>query len=623
MALLEELLHVLWRRAACAGLKQAAPCKQRHDGQHLGGRAQLQDGEQVGEVVAQHVACDGDGVLARAGALARGGHGLAGGQDADVHARGVVRRDVFLHLGDEYRVVRAARVQPEDGGHARGTDTRHSQFHPIPHSNVLGLAHAPDVALLHLVPEHLGAAVVRHHHLAVCRDLKRLVVRPVLLGFLRHQAHVGHRPHGGVVKLAVLLAVVDDCLVRERVAAVGDECLGVLQVVVLVPHHAAITDEGRHGRIDDDVVGHVQVGDALGRVHHGQAGAGRVGRLDVRLDLGAQGGVLQGAQLSQHAGQAHVGVDADAAQGVAVLSKHVLEVHRHGVAKDDGVRHLHHGGLQVQRHHHVLRLGVLQLLLKERAQLAGVHDGGVEDLIFNDSKAGLQDCLLTLRVHVGDLDFCVLGDNVRLFTSKEVPRLHVGDMGLGHRGPGTHAHRRAAALCVLLHRECNAAVRVAFTQHRVDSTAQHLGVRGSDGLLLLGLGVLRVLGHVEALGLELSDRFQQLRHGRADVGELDDVPVCVLRQVCQHGQVVRLLLFRLQAGRELGDDAGCQRDVWAFQLDAVGGSEATQHRQEGICGKLRRLVRDGVVDRVLRMQQRAGQVKEARHQRAVRQTGKR
>ena len=39
----------------------------------------------------------------------------------------------------------------------------------------------------------------------------------VLLGLLRHQAHVGHVPHGSHIELAVRLAVLDDGLVELMV----------------------------------------------------------------------------------------------------------------------------------------------------------------------------------------------------------------------------------------------------------------------------------------------------------------------------------------------------------------------------------------------------------------------
>ena len=73
VVLLQQLLDVLGGRAAGTGLEQAAAVDQRDDRQHLGAGAELHDREQVGQVVAQHVAGDRDGVLAPADALEREG----------------------------------------------------------------------------------------------------------------------------------------------------------------------------------------------------------------------------------------------------------------------------------------------------------------------------------------------------------------------------------------------------------------------------------------------------------------------------------------------------------------------------------------------------------------------
>ena len=51
-----ELLNVLRCGTAGAGFEQAATLHQGHDGKHLGRGAELEDGEEVGEVVTQDVA---------------------------------------------------------------------------------------------------------------------------------------------------------------------------------------------------------------------------------------------------------------------------------------------------------------------------------------------------------------------------------------------------------------------------------------------------------------------------------------------------------------------------------------------------------------------------------------
>ncbi len=76
VVLLEELLDVAGRRPAGSGLEQPASGHQRHDRLHLRARAQLEDREQVGQVVAQDVSGDRDRVLAPPGALEREAGGV-------------------------------------------------------------------------------------------------------------------------------------------------------------------------------------------------------------------------------------------------------------------------------------------------------------------------------------------------------------------------------------------------------------------------------------------------------------------------------------------------------------------------------------------------------------------
>src|SRR5699024_3267884 len=124
-------------------------------------------------------------------------------------------------------------------------------------------------------------------HLAVGVDAEGLVVGAVLLCLLGHQADVGDGAHGGRIEGTIGAAVVDDGLVDTGVGGVRDDSQGVLGLVVLVPHLAGGADHGRHGGVDDDVGGHMQVGDALGGVHHGQVGALFQALVEGCLDLGA------------------------------------------------------------------------------------------------------------------------------------------------------------------------------------------------------------------------------------------------------------------------------------------------------------------------------------------------
>jgi hypothetical protein len=156
------------------------------------------------------------------------------------------------------------------------------------------------------------AGVVADAHGAVGGDLEGLVVRAVLLGLLRHQADVGHAAHRRRIERAVRAAVVDHGLVDAGIAAVRDHRLGVLQLAVGVPHAAAVADHRRHRGVDDDVAGHVQVGDALCRIDHRQAGTPWRTRPPGSASIAARWwGGQRKARARGRSADAVVGVEAD------------------------------------------------------------------------------------------------------------------------------------------------------------------------------------------------------------------------------------------------------------------------------------------------------------------------
>ena len=95
---------------------------------------------------------------------------------------------------------------------------------------------------------------------------------------------------------------------------------------------------------------------------------------------------------------------------------------------------------------------------------------------------------------------------------------------------------------------------LTFSQHGVDSRAEHLGVDSLDGLLIGVLGVGRVVRDVVALGLQLSDALQQLGDGGRDVGQLDDVSLGGLGQLAQSGQLVRDPLLGAESLGEVSNE---------------------------------------------------------------------
>ena len=182
---------------------------------------------------------------------------------------------------------------------------------------------------------------------ALAGGLEGLVVRAVFLGGLGHEADVGDGAHGLRVEGAVFFAKVDRGGVDAGVAAVGDDAEGILAFAGGVPHLTGGADHRRHGGVDDDVRGDVEVGDALVGVDHGDGGArGEDGR-----DVGFDGRFLVGGKrgdFAEEVAEAVVEINAKSGQGGAVFGEEVFEEDAHGETEHDGVGDLHHRGFEVE-----------------------------------------------------------------------------------------------------------------------------------------------------------------------------------------------------------------------------------------------------------------------------------
>ena len=186
------------------------------------------------------------------------------------------------------------------------------------------------------------------------------------------------------------------------------------------------------------------------------------------------------------------------------------------------------------------------------------------------------------------------GEDHGLLVAAEVVVAHRRDGGPGLAAP--RAHRVGVGLRVVLDRGGRAAVGVALAQHRVDRGALDLVVAGAGLALLVGLRVLRVVGQVVALRLQLGDGRLELRDRGGDVGELDDVGLGPGRQLAELGQRVVEALLVGEAVGELGDHAAGQRDVTGLDVHTGGLRVGGDDRQERVRREQRRLVGVGVDD---------------------------
>ena len=485
-----------------------------------------------------------------------------------------------------------ARVEPEHRWCAGGAGPRDGELDPVADRDVLRLARAPHVAGADAVLEQHLSGSVDDLHGAGLLDLERLVVAAVLLGGLGHQADVGHRAHRGGVEGAVRAAVVDDGLVDAGVAAVGDDGERVAFLAVGSPHVAGRADHRRHRGVDDDVAGHVQVGDALVGIDHRERRAVGETLLDGGLDLGAVG---QSVEPVEDRAESVARAEAGGGEVIAELLEHGGQERLDDVAEDDRVGDLHHRGLQVHGEQDALVLGSRDLRRDELVERGGPHHRAVDHFTCEHRERVLQDGDSAVVGNVLNRDRVVGLDDDGLLVRAEVVGAHRRDVRARVAAPLPHRVRVRAG--VVLDRGWCPSIGVALAQHRVDRAALDLVVARADVLLLVGRRVLRVVGEGVALRLELGDRGLELRDRGADVRQLDDVGLGRLRQCAQLGQGVAGLLLGRQVVTEQRDDAAGQGDVAGLDVDAGGRRVRLDDRKEGVGGQERCFVGVRVDDR--------------------------
>ncbi len=281
-----ELLNMFRSRSSGASLEESAPLHQGNNRKHLCARPHLEDGEEVGKVISENVAGNRNGVFTLSDSFQRKLSGFKRSQHAKIETIGIVIIEILIDLFNELSVVGSRVVEPEHGGPTRCPCSVDGKFDPVPNGGVFGLATSPEITRFHLMLDQGRALLGDDANLAIVRGLEGFVMGPVFLRLLRHQSHVGDGSHGGRIERAVLAAKVNGGLIDRGVGTVWDDGQGVLLFALGIPHLAGGADHGRHGGVDDDIAGNVEIGDSLIGVHHGQVRAVLEGRVDVGLDFG-------------------------------------------------------------------------------------------------------------------------------------------------------------------------------------------------------------------------------------------------------------------------------------------------------------------------------------------------
>jgi len=128
------------------------------------------------DVIAKHVAGDGDCVLTLSDALERKLDRFDRRQNADVEPRGVLILQVLLDFGDHLGVVRALGVEPEHRRGAGEARAAHTELDPVLDRRVPELAHAEDVAGLDRTLQQHLAVIGNDADRSVRGNFERLVV---------------------------------------------------------------------------------------------------------------------------------------------------------------------------------------------------------------------------------------------------------------------------------------------------------------------------------------------------------------------------------------------------------------------------------------------------------------
>ena len=152
-----------------------------------------------------------------------------------------------------------------------------------------------------------------------------------------------------------------------------------MELTIRAPHLSGRAQGCRHGRINDDIAGHVQVGDPAVRIYHRHIRPCAVNRLQVRFN-GCPLLSVKRLNFGIDIANAIVGVHTKLSKLLAVFFKDVSIVNLHGMAKDYRVRNLHHRGFQVQGHQHTLILRILNLRFEKLAQVLHAHAGSIDNL---------------------------------------------------------------------------------------------------------------------------------------------------------------------------------------------------------------------------------------------------
>ena len=308
----------------------------------------------------------------------------------------------------------------------------------------------------------------------------------------------------------------------------------------------------------------MQVRNPLVRIDHRQAWPVREGCINVCLDCGLLL-VRQILDTCQQVAESVVRIDANFVEHDRMFREDVGKENADRMAEDDRVRHLHHRCFKMHGQQHIFSFGIGNFLSEEFPQRISIHHRRVDDFARLQSQHLFKDGHAAVLADQFDPHRVCFRHHMRLLASIEVAVTHRGNVRLRVGTP--RSHRVWILLRVIFHRASDSTIRVAFTQHGIDSAAKDFCITTSDFFFLFGRWLAGKIRDVVAVCLQLCNGDRKLRDRRADIRQLDDVGVWLLDHLAEFCQSVRLLLLVRQPLGKTGKNPPGKRNIPSLDSD--------------------------------------------------------
>src|SRR5690606_21653104 len=246
---------------------------------------------------------------------------------------------IFLHLGNDLSIMCSAFVQPENRRGVGKSGAVYSKFHPVLDRCILSLAHSEDIIFFHFLFEQCVAVLVFHTDDSVSSRLESLVMRSVFFGFLSHKSHVWYRSETRWVNSTIDLHIVNYSRVKSSVSTVRNNAYRIFFLTFFIPHFSSSAYKCCHRSIHNYIGRHMEIGDSLIRVYHGDTCALFNRSLNVCFDFSF---LWRSRYFFEKCSQSKVWIDVQFTEDCLIFSENVFEISLYNSSKNDRVRNLHH-----------------------------------------------------------------------------------------------------------------------------------------------------------------------------------------------------------------------------------------------------------------------------------------